>query len=134
MLPPRTAYTDAARHRSIVYSRLMCSLWQMRGCIAEGYPFMFGFMVYSSIYGVDGNPVVDLPLPGPHDQQEGGHAIACVGYDDTRKMPDGSVGALEIANSWGTTVQDSGYFWMPYSYATDANLAADFWTIRRIAS
>jgi C1A family cysteine protease len=134
MLPPRTAYTDASRHRSIVYSRLMCNLWQMRGCIADGFPFMFGFAVYSSIYGADGNPVVDLPMPGPNDQQEGWHAITCVGYDDTRKMPDGSVGALEIANSWGPTVQDSGYFWMPYSYATDANLAADFWTIRRISS
>jgi C1A family cysteine protease len=37
----------------------------------------------------------------------GGHALACVGYDDTR-------GAYRIMNSWGTGWGDAGFMWMAY--------------------
>ena len=33
-------------------------------------------------------------------------------------------------NSWGKTWGDHGFFTMPYAYLTDADLAADFWTVR----
>ena len=52
-----------------------------------------------------------------------GHAVLAVGYDDSKQL-------FTIRNSWGTTVQDHGHFYMPYAYATDSNLADDLWTIR----
>lgn len=49
----------------------------------------------------------------------------CVGYDDNLF---GGVGI--IANSWGDGWGDHGYFYMPYAYLTNPNLASDFWTIQ----
>jgi C1A family cysteine protease len=64
-------------------------------------------------------------MPLASDQVEGGHAIACVGYDDFKKV-------FIIRNSWGTNVGDKGYYYMPYSYLTDPNLCDDFWAITTV--
>jgi C1A family cysteine protease len=53
----------------------------------------------------------------------GGHAVMAVGYDDEKKH-------FIIQNSWGTEWGDKGFFYMPYDYAANSDLAADFWTIR----
>ena len=53
----------------------------------------------------------------------GGHTVLAVGYDDSKAQ-------LIVRNSWGPGQADKGYFYMPYSYATDPGLASDFWTIR----
>ena len=66
-----------------------------------------------------------VPMPGPDDAPEGGHAILGVGYDDSKE-------ALIIRNSWGTEWGLKGYFYMPYAYITYPNLASDFWTIKLV--
>ena len=43
----------------------------------------------------------------------GGHIVTIVGYDDTLATRDGP-GAFRIANSWGPSWADSGFFWMSY--------------------
>jgi C1A family cysteine protease len=53
----------------------------------------------------------------------GGHAVVGVGYDDSEQW-------FIVRNSWGTQWGMDGYFTLPYSYVTDSDLAADFWTIR----
>lgn len=40
-----------------------------------------------------------------------GHAILCVGYDDSKF----GVGALKFVNSWGITWGENGYSWIKYS-------------------
>jgi len=64
-------------------------------------------------------------MPSGTDNLLGGHAVLAVGYDDAKQQ-------FTIRNSWGPDVQDHGYFYMPYSYMTDDNLATDLWTIRGI--
>ena len=61
-----------------------------------------------------------------------GHAVALVGYDDNKVMPDGSKGAFLVRNSWGTGwgVQGSGYYFMAYNYVSDTSLCNDFWIIQ----
>jgi C1A family cysteine protease len=132
--PPRNVYADARKHVPITYSRVQQTLPQLKGCIYQGFPFMFGFIVFSSMFDANDNPVTDLPMPAANDDQEGGHAVVGAGYDDSHVNADGSAGAFLIANSWGDQVQDGGYFWMPYRYITDASLCSDFWTMRRISS
>jgi len=56
----------------------------------------------------------------------GGHAVMCVGYDDAKQW-------FIIRNSWGDKWGMKGYFTLPYSYVTAANLGSDFWTIRVVA-
>ena len=49
--PPRSRrrrYTDASKHQAIHVQRVPQDLGQMKGCLAAGYPFVFGFTVYES--------------------------------------------------------------------------------------
>jgi C1A family cysteine protease len=55
----------------------------------------------------------------------GGHAVLCVGYDNGK-------GNFKIRNSWGPGVGDHGYFYMPYEYVTNRQLANDFWVINAV--
>jgi C1A family cysteine protease len=119
--PLDAAYHEAEAYRAMAYFRVQQSLAQMRGCLADGFPLIFGFSVYENLYDASGNPVSVLPMP--QGSQLGGHAVLAVGYDDTKRL-------FTIRNSWGTGVQDHGYFYMPYSYATDPSLADDLWTLR----
>jgi C1A family cysteine protease len=125
--PSATAYADAKKHIAISYYRVQQTLTQIKGCLAQGYPFVFGFAVYSSIYDSNGNPVAYLPMPTVDDQILGGHAVMAVGYQDSNNM-------FIVRNSWGPTVQLNGYFFMPYAYLLDSNLASDMWTIRRMSA
>jgi len=123
--PPTKAFTDAKNYQAIAYFSVQQTLTQMKGCLAAGFPFVFGFTVYDSMWDANGHPVTNLPMPAANDKVAGGHAVTAVGYDDARQV-------VIVRNSWGSGVQDGGYFYMPYAYITDANLADDFWTIRRI--
>jgi C1A family cysteine protease len=46
--PSSAAFSDGGRHAAILYQRVDQNLTQMRGCLASGYPFVFGFTVYES--------------------------------------------------------------------------------------
>jgi C1A family cysteine protease len=124
--PSPACYTDAAKYRVISYSRIAQSLAQMKGCLAAGFPFVFGFAVYDSLYDSDGKPRTVIPMPGQADSQIGGHAVLAMGYDDERNV-------LIVRNSWGPAAQDNGHFYLPYAYVTDPSLAGDFWTVRAVA-
>jgi C1A family cysteine protease len=97
----------------------------MRQCLAEGYPFVFGFSVYEAFESEDVARTGKLNLPKRGEKQLGGHAVMAVGYDDSTKR------AL-VRNSWGRNWGTKGYFTMPYDYISDDNLADDFWTIREL--
>ena len=45
--PTDTCYKDALNHRATTYSRVLRDLDQMKACLAAGYPFVFGFTVYT---------------------------------------------------------------------------------------
>jgi C1A family cysteine protease len=66
-----------------------------------------------------------IPVPSQTDKAIGGHAVMCVGYDNAK-------GLFKIRNSWGADPGDGGYFYMPYAYVTDPNLAADIWVINAV--
>src|SRR4030088_675165 len=46
--PSAQAYADAKSDRAVSYQSIVQDLSQMRGCLASGYPFIFGFTVYES--------------------------------------------------------------------------------------
>ncbi|MGH2509212.1 MAG: C1 family peptidase [Gammaproteobacteria bacterium] len=120
--PSPACYKQAKDHQVASYHRII-GLLQMRECLAEGYPFVFGFTVYTAFESESVAKTGQLNLPKRGEKSLGGHAICAVGYDDTTKR-------LLIRNSWGTDWGIKGYFTMPYDYASNNNLADDFWTIR----
>jgi C1A family cysteine protease len=97
----------------------------MQGCLAENYPFVFGFTVYQSFESetVAGTGIV--PMPSPGEAVVRGHCVVAVGYDDTQRT-------FIIRNSWGTDWGIKGYCMMPYEYLLNPQLASDFWTIRSV--
>jgi C1A family cysteine protease len=123
--PSKVAYTDGAKHTAVQYQRLIQTLTEMKGCLAAGYPFVFGFTVYESFESATVAKTGIVPYPSTGEKVLGGHAVLAVGYDDASQR-------FIVRNSWGSGWGMKGYFTIPYSYLTDNNLADDFWTIRMV--
>ncbi len=121
--PTDKCYLDAKKARVIGYMRVSQVLGQMKGCLAAGFPFVFGFSVYDGFESDAVSKTGVLNMPAPDEQMQGGHAVMCVGYDDASQR-------FIVRNSWGSSWGQAGYFTIPYAYLTDPNLADDFWTIR----
>src|SRR4029077_18702291 len=92
--PPAACYKEASEQ-------------QMRQCLAEGYPFVFGFSVYEAFEADEVARTGKLNLPEPSEKQLGGHAVMAVGYDDSAER-------VLVRNSWGADWGIKGYFTMPY--------------------
>jgi C1A family cysteine protease len=121
--PTPKCYTDAKKCEAVGYQRLDSSnLNQLKGCIASGFPFVFGFTVYDAFESPEVAKTGVLNMPGPKEKVQGGHAVLAVGYDDTAQR-------FTVRNSWGKDWGIKGYFTIPYTYLTTTDLADDFWTI-----
>ena len=121
--PGAACYKEARDHQVTVYARLETAD-EMRACLADGFPFVFGFSVYESFESAAVARTGVAPMPRRNEKLLGGHAVLAVGYDDARKR-------FLVRNSWGTGWGMKGYFTLPYDYLGDRNLSDDFWTIRR---
>jgi C1A family cysteine protease len=125
--PPASCFKDAVAYKAVQYQRVPQVLNQMKGCLASGYPFVFGFSVYTEFESDTVARTGALNMPAPKEKLLGGHAVLAVGYDDSTQR-------FLVRNSWGNKWGLKGYFTMPYAYVTDSNLADDLWTIRLVAT
>jgi C1A family cysteine protease len=121
--PGESCYADGANHKISEYHRLE-TFPDCLACLAEGYPFVFGFMTYDLFTSVEVAKTGVVNLPTPTEVCQGGHAVCAVGYDMESKT-------VLVRNSWGSHWGMGGYFTMPFSYISNPSLAQDFWTIRR---
>lgn len=121
--PPQSCYNEAANYRIVQYQSVDQSLAQLRATLAQGYPFVFGLSLYSSLWDANNNPKTVIPLPSGDDSLVANHGVMVVGYNDSSSL-------FLIHNSWGTAAGDAGYFSIPYAYVTDSQLSGDFWVIR----
>jgi C1A family cysteine protease len=122
-LPGTNCFTAALQHRTLTYTRVAQDLTQMKNCLASGYPFVFGFTVYSSFESDTVAQTGKVPMPAASESVLGGHACVIAGYSNASQR-------FLCRNSWGADWGINGYFTLPYEYALNANLADDFWTIR----
>ncbi|MGH7765455.1 MAG: C1 family peptidase [Candidatus Dormibacteraceae bacterium] len=123
--PVARAYNDAQLDRAISYQNLVQDSNQMKGCLASGYPFVFGFTVYQSFESTTVARTGHAPMPAWGERPVGGHAVMAVGYDDLAQW-------FIVRNSWGPAWGMKGYFTLPYSYLIQPGLSSDFWTIRLV--
>jgi C1A family cysteine protease len=124
--PPPRCYREALSRRAIWYGRLDRSLAELKGCLAEGYPFTVGISVYKSFTGRAVSRSGIVPMPRPHHEKRlGGHAMLVVGYSDSTRH-------FIVRNSWGPRWGDHGSCHLPYEYLMTATHAWDFWTVRRL--
>jgi C1A family cysteine protease len=120
--PAVSCYRTAKKHRIISYHRIN-TLDEMRSCLANGFPFVFGFTVYESFESQTVAKSGVLNLPTAKEKVVGGHAVMAAGYDDGKQR-------FLIRNSWGRDWGKKGYFTMPYAYLSNRSLSDDLWTIR----
>jgi C1A family cysteine protease len=119
--PPERCYIEAKKRCIKSYHRIG-SLSEMLTCLAEGYPFVFGFTVYESFESEKVSRTGIVNMPKKDERVLGGHAVMAIGYNQKASR-------FLVRNSWGINWGKSGYFTMPYQYLE--TLSADFWTIRK---
>ncbi len=119
--PTPKCFHDALRYKAVNYQRIEHNLMQMKGCLAEGYPFAFGISVYQNF--PMNTTTGAIPMPGSAAATNEGHAMVAVGYVDLKRV-------FVIRNSWGTSWGAKGYGTIPYEYLLNSDLSDDFWTIK----
>jgi len=125
--PDWFCYELAKKCKIVGYARVAQELTQMKMCIANGYPFVFGFSVFPSFQTKEVASTGKMVMPLPDEEERGGHAVCAVGYDDFQEC-------FIVRNSWGDQWGDKGYFYMPYAYICNPDLANDFWSIEWVKS
>jgi C1A family cysteine protease len=124
--PSAAAFKEAAKNKVKTYQRLnSAQLNTLKGCLASGFPFVFGFTVYDSFESDQVAKTGVVNMPAASEKVVGGHAVLAVGYDDTSSR-------FIVRNSWGPNWGMKGYFTIPYLYLTTTDLADDFWTVQTI--
>ena len=120
---PPACWKDAANHTIKSYHAINQTLTDMLTCLAQGYPFVLGFSVYASFESDQVAATGIVPMPRPGEELLGGHAVCIVGYNQSTKY-------FLARNSWGISWGLHGYFWIPFTYLCDEDLANDLWTVR----
>lgn len=123
--PPADCYTSGLKNQVLSYRRIQPNLRSMLYCLAYGFPFVFGFSVYDSFESDVVATTGMVPMPGLDETQLGGHAVLAVGYHQNTRC-------FLVRNSWGLDWGTDGYFWMPYDYVANPDLADDRWQIKMV--
>jgi C1A family cysteine protease len=94
--PSNGAFAEAGRLRLRNGFRKVGKLSELKKALQWGSPVVMSMDCYSSMEGDDVSRTGRLPVPNPKkEQNEGGHAVCAVGFDDHQQM-------LIVRNSWGT--------------------------------
>ena len=127
--PHDEAFVEAEKNQLLTYQRISRAgkdrTYDMRACLAWGYPFVTGFSVYESFETDEVAKTGIIPMPAPDERVLGGHAVLVVGFDDDKRY-------FICRNSWGETWGDEGNFYMPYDYLTNEDLASDMWVLKTV--
>jgi C1A family cysteine protease len=123
--PSAASYAEALDHQALRYLRLNQTLFDLKSCLAAGFPFAFGFSVFANFLSPKMRETGHLELPRVDAGRPPGHAVLAVGYDEQNQW-------FVVRNSWGAEWGLEGYFTMPYPYLLQPSLAGDFWTIRKV--
>ncbi len=125
--PPSEAYDEAANFvvEDMVHIPLKLEAW--KGCLAEGYPIIFGLELFDSFDKQRKKGMV--PMPSKNEERRAsheGHAMLAVGYSDVDEV-------FIIRNSWGEEWGDKGYCYIPYDYMMNKKYNdGDAWIIRQL--
>lgn len=95
--PSPKCYAQASLYRIKQAVELEANLDEMKACLAEGYPFVFGLQLFQSFSEAELNGgFVTTPNPQYESQAQvhGWHALLAAGYDDRKQF-------FIVRNSWG---------------------------------
>ena len=114
--PANKAYEEAKKFQVLESCSVETDLETMKGCLAEGYPFIFGLKLFNSFQNVGTKGIVPMPMTDENSHENHGlHAMLCVGYSDSERY-------FIVKNSWGADWGDNGYCYIPYDYLSNKEL------------
>lgn len=123
--PTPQCYMNAKLHHTLKVQKLSQDLDDLKQSLVDGFPFVFGFVVYKSFESQEVANTGIMQMPQKDEEVAGGHAVMAVGFDNSQN-------SFIVRNSWGTDWGINGYFYMPFGYVTDDNLAFDFWALQLV--
>lgn len=121
--PNKRCYDNAMKYQALSYFRVPQTLDAMKGCLADGFPFIAGVSCYSNFLSDQVARTGSIAMPRRGEKMVGGHAILIVGFNEALQ-------SFVFRNSWSREWGDQGHGYIPFSYLSNEDLAADFWTIR----
>jgi C1A family cysteine protease len=122
MKPWDGAYLKAKQDLVKTYARVNQTVDDIRACVADAWPVVFGIVLYESFQSDAVNNTGLVPMPSTTEKVVGGHCMIIVGYDHPRQL-------FQVRNSWGTSWGDKGNCWIPYDYIVNSDLVDDLWQI-----
>ncbi|CAF3954465.1 unnamed protein product, partial [Rotaria sp. Silwood1] len=127
--PSAACYEEAIKYRIVDSMSIATDLDDMKSCLAEGYPFVFGLATYPSFLTAKDNGGY-VPMPNRSDEHPNTkremHAMLAVGYDDYSR-------SFIVRNSYGEKWGDRGYGYIPYDYMGNPELCKQLHTIKAIS-
>jgi C1A family cysteine protease len=125
--PPQSCYDAAKSDLVLKYQAVDQSLDGVRSVLQAGLPVLIGFAVYESFESDEVAKTGIVPMPGPNESMLGGHAVHIVGDQPDQRR-------FILRNSWGVAWGAAGYFYMPYDYVLNSDLASDFWAAQLVGA
>jgi hypothetical protein len=114
--PSQDAYTNAANYPACSYMVIPQTLQAIRELLYSNQTFICGINMYSS-FRSDLNGII--PMPTFQDRFEGAQTFHVCGYDDITNL-------VTVQGSFGTHRGNNGFFYLPYAYILNKNLAFNF--------
>ncbi|HEY9842622.1 MAG TPA: C1 family peptidase [Candidatus Obscuribacterales bacterium] len=104
--PPEHLQHQAKRYRIDYWRQVnIRDLKEVKAQISAGYPVLIGALIDEGFTHAKAGYI----WKKQQGQSLGGHAMALVGYDDSRQ-------AFKLINSWGTGWGDKGFGWVDYKF------------------
>ncbi len=122
-LPAENVYRGALPYRSqqAYYIDLVNDLQSLKNHLQNGNVAVISIDIYDHFYDIANHGYV-YSVSQMSGSDPGGHSVTICGYDNDLPTPDGN-GAFKIANSWGPSWGDNGFFWMTYEAVQNAQLS-----------
>lgn len=122
--PPEEVYREASQLRVMDWWSVGLDPRNVRGCLAAGFPVVFGTRCTESFMHAPASGMIPMPGAGESaNWRHGRHALLLVGYDDARQV-------FVVRNSWGNDWGDRGYGYMPYAWVLNPEWTHSCWAIR----
>ncbi|CAF1947150.1 unnamed protein product [Rotaria magnacalcarata] len=120
--PPKGCYRSANEKDKLQALKVNADIDEMRSCLAQGLPIIFGLDMYPS-FGKAAKNGGAVPMPNLTKKPEYSHAMLAVGYSNYSQ-------AFIVRNSWGSDWGDQGYCYIPFEYMMNKNLCTFLYTLK----